>query len=437
MPAERKTESQSGPPDDAPVPATEDAALAPGTQVGEYLVKERIGHGGHGAVYLAEHRILRRRVAVKVLHASLAGSHQFVSRFVREGQAVNRIRHPNIVDIFDLGALPDGRPYCVMELLDGRTVAQILRIRGRLEPDEALEVLAQVAAALDASHAAGVIHRDVKASNVVVLEPSGAVKLVDFGVARVVDESGPALTAVGTRVGTLGVMAPEQILGRPADGLADVYALGALLHQMLTGALPFACDDPAEVERRHLEAPPPRASEVAPVAPALDAVVARAMAKKPASRYPTAGALIEAARAALTGRDPAAAGAGREAIGILVVVACPAGDDAALVAVAAALDAAEAALQEAGFVKLLATAASVLGARLVPEAAAADENAHGLAAAGAALDAARSAAADPRVEVSGCVHRAAAEVRAGPGGEEIVGGEIADPDRWARPLRVS
>src|SRR5712664_3508426 len=281
-----------------------DGELAPGDRAGEYLILGTIASGGCGTVYTAEHRVLGRKAAVKVLHSQLATSPEMVERFVREARVVNRIRHPNIVDIYEFGELGDKRPYFVMELLEGTSLASIVERRGRLTPAQALGYLEPVCEALRAAHAAGVVHRDLKASNV------AGVKLLDFGIAKLV-RTAPGergLTAVGQRIGTPYAMAPEQIRGGAIDTRVDIYALGVLLYELLTGRYPFISGDPVEMERLHVEAPPPRPSAMAPVSPEIDSIVLRCMEKDAARRYPDVGAFVDALRAAVKG----ARGAGTE-----------------------------------------------------------------------------------------------------------------------------
>jgi serine/threonine-protein kinase len=220
-------------------------------------------------------------------------------RFVREARAVNAIRHPNIVDIYGFGRLPDGRPYHVMELLDGADLEAVLRKEGPFSKQRALEVLRPVCSALDAAHAMGVIHRDLKASNIVLGTRDGQplVKLLDFGIAKLIDRSAIGVTIatpIGQHIGTPYAMAPEQIRGTTVDARTDVYALGVLLFQLLTGRVPFAGDDNTEIERMHIMEPPPKPSRYIDVGDAVDAVVLRCMEKTPASRYPSARAFLAA-----------------------------------------------------------------------------------------------------------------------------------------------
>ncbi len=205
-------------------------ALKPGTMAGAYVLKRELASGGGGTVYEAQHRILGRRAAVKVLRRQLAASPQMNARFVQEARAVNMIKHPNIVDIFEFGELPDGRPFYVMELLEGIDLRSILTERGRFPPGEVLEILDPVCSALQAAHDHGIVHRDLKASNIFIgtAGDKRVVKLLDFGIAKLMrpDAGEGGLTVVGTRLGTSYTMAPEQIRGDAIDPRTDVYALG-------------------------------------------------------------------------------------------------------------------------------------------------------------------------------------------------------------------
>jgi serine/threonine-protein kinase len=409
--------------------------LTPGARIGEYVVQGVLGTGAHGGVYLAEHRLLGRRAALKVLHREAADSPELTARFIREARAVNQIRHPGIVDVYDLGVLPDGRPYCVMEFLPGRTLSELLAERAPLSPAEAVAYLAPLCEALGAAHAAGVVHRDVKAGNVMVVDEGvpPRLKLLDFGVAKVVDPGGAGLTAVGQRLGTPSSMAPEQILGQPVDARTDVYALGVLLFQLLTGRKPFEAAEPDEVQRQHLEVPPPRPSALAPVPPAFDAVVARALEKPAARRWPSALALLEAAREALGAapKGPRRLGAA-VAVHVTILPAGLAGEEA-LLDQADAADFAEAALRQAGFELVQAASAALLGVQLLP----ADPEAARRTCA-EALAVGRAVAGAPTtsgVEVAVCVHAADAEVRDTSGGPEIVGGPVCRVAEWAMPGR--
>lgn len=412
-----------------------DPGLTSGPRIGEYVVLSVLGTGAHGGVYLAEHRLLGRRAAVKVLHREAADSPELTARFIREARAVNQIQHPGIVDVYDLGVLPDGRPYCVMEFLPGRTLSEVVGERAPLSPAEAVAYLAPLCEALQAAHAAGVVHRDVKASNIMVVDEGvpPRLKLLDFGVAKVVDPGGAGLTAVGQRLGTPSSMSPEQILGQPVDARTDIYALGVLLFQLLTGRKPFEATEPDEVERQHLEVPPPRPSSLTPVPPAFDAVVGRALEKAAARRWPSALAMLEAAREAL-GMAPQALRRLAPAVAVHVAIqhTGPTNEES-LLDQADAADFAEAALRQAGFDLLQATSGALLGVRLLP---AEPEAARGACAEALAVGRAVAAApVVPGVEVMVCVHAAEAEVRDTSGGPEIVGGPVCRVAEWVMPGR--
>jgi serine/threonine protein kinase len=263
-----------------------DSALPIGFRVGDYVVKESVAAGGFGSVYRVEHATQGTPAALKVLHAELASTSEAVARFEREVEVVRRLHHPNVVEIFDSGRLEDGRPYFVMELLIGVDLDTHVRAKRRLSPPEMLAILDPLCAALKAAHERGIIHRDLKASNVFLSAHDGKrrVVLLDFGVAKLLDEQGPGLTAPSHVVGTPLCMAPEQIMGQPTDARTDVYALGALSYYMLTGELPFHDPSVAMIQHMHLSMHPLKPSAVAPVGPAYDQVLLRAMSKLPGGR---------------------------------------------------------------------------------------------------------------------------------------------------------
>ena len=262
-----------------------------------YRIEELIGRGGMGVVYRAYDLRLKRPVALKLVAPSLARDEQFRERFARESELVMSLEHPNVVPIYDAGDV-DGRVYLAMRLVDGTDLGSLLRTEGALEPARALAICAQIAAALDAAHARGLVHRDVKPSNV-LLDSSEHVYLADFGLTRSLDDErggGGADRAVGTPA----YLAPEQLEGRPADGRADVYSLGCVLYECLTGEPVFPRDSRLAVAWAHLEEEPPRASKRRAGLPeAVDAVVGRALAKEPERRFGTSGELVAAAGQAL------------------------------------------------------------------------------------------------------------------------------------------
>jgi serine/threonine-protein kinase len=265
----------------------------PGQLAGEYQILRKLGSGGFGTVYEAEHPVLKRRAAVKVLHEQKSLDDVAVKRFISEAQAASRIRHRHIVDIFSFGTLQNGQLFYVMDLLDGAALDVYLDQRGRLSPGEALAVLRPIAQALDALHAAGVIHRDVKPANIFLAwDDSGEVtpKLLDFGLIKLAVQS-PISTASDVLMGTPYYMSPEQCRGEAVDARSDVYALGVIVHELCTGGVPFAGESASAVLLDHVLKPPPRMSELLPELPAqLDGAVLAMLSKLPADRPASAGA---------------------------------------------------------------------------------------------------------------------------------------------------
>jgi eukaryotic-like serine/threonine-protein kinase len=259
-----------------------------------YRLIRRIASGGMGAVWEAEDTVLHRRVAVKLLSESLASEPRFAERFRREALAAARLSHPSIASIFDYGE-NGGPPFIVMELVHGETLAERLRRQGRLPQDEAVRVAASVAAALQAAHDAGIVHRDVKPGNV-MLTTSAEVRVLDFGIAAA---AGAPLTATGARMGTATYLSPEQVRGEPPTGASDVYSLGVMLYEMLAGRPPFLAENPVAVAAQHIDQSPPALAALAPDASAhVVAACERALAKDPAARPPSAAAFA----AMLTGQ---------------------------------------------------------------------------------------------------------------------------------------
>ncbi|MFJ7215290.1 protein kinase [Amycolatopsis sp. NPDC098790] len=266
-------------------------------EFGPYRIERPIARGGMGEVLRARDTRLDRVVALKVLPPHLAADEEFRERFRREAHAVARLREPHIVPIHAFGEI-DGRLYLDMQLVDGEDLATRLSTRGPMGAAEAVDVVGQIAQALTAAHAEGLVHRDVKPSNI-LLTATGFAYLVDFGIARS-QESATGLTGAGAAIGTLDYMAPERFTGARPDQRVDVYALACVLHQCLTAAKPFAATTAASLVHAHLNQAPPRPSLLRPGLPtALDGVVARGMAKSPDDRYATAAALAAGARAAL------------------------------------------------------------------------------------------------------------------------------------------
>ena len=230
-----------------------------GKVLGErYRVLEQIGEGGMGCVYLGEHVMLTRKVAIKVLREELSAREDLVRRFQLEAMAASKIGHEGICDVTDFGRTPNGSHYFVMEHLAGESLASIIRTRGAIPPERALPLLIQMAKALGAAHAQGIIHRDLKPDNVVLINPGerrDVVKVLDFGISKFADTGGEVLTRQGSLVGTPEYMAPEQAAGEVIDSRADIYALGVLLYEMLTGTIPFRGDTVVAVLMKHQSEP--------------------------------------------------------------------------------------------------------------------------------------------------------------------------------------
>jgi serine/threonine-protein kinase len=253
-----------------------------------YELGVEIGRGGMADVFLAHDRLLDRRVAVKVLSPAFSSDADNVERFRREAQSAAGLNHPNIVAVYDWGE-ENGTYFIVMEYVPGQTLSNLIQSYGRLSPTEAVPIAAEIADALAFAHAHGVVHRDVKPGNVLVT-PDGQVKVADFGIARA--ESGAALTKTGAVLGTATYFSPEQAQGFALDGRSDVYALGVVLYEMLTGTPPFAAASPVSVAYMHVREEPTAPSRVVAGLPgALDRIVLTAMAKDLAARYPSANDL--------------------------------------------------------------------------------------------------------------------------------------------------
>jgi serine/threonine-protein kinase len=256
-----------------------------------YSLRERLAVGGMGEVHLATDDRLGRLVAVKVLAAGFADSPDFVERFRREALTAAALSHPNIAQVYDYGVDGDSH-FIVMEYAEGQDLAHVIREHGRLTPSDAVRIAEQVCAALGAAHRAGVVHRDIKPGNVIV-RPDGTVKVTDFGIARALGQA--SLTDTGTVMGTAAYVAPEQARGEATTPSSDLYSLGILLFQMLTGAVPFEGDTPVAIAMRHLDEPVPLpSSRVADLPANLDEVVVRATAKSPTDRYADADAMAAA-----------------------------------------------------------------------------------------------------------------------------------------------
>jgi serine/threonine-protein kinase len=404
---------------------------------GTYMVDSTLGAGGCGEVYAARHMTTGQRTAIKILRPDMAHEPTAVPRFIREVEALSRIAHEAIVQVYDVGELVRGIPYYAMELLEGMDLRKLLAIHQRLSPREALALLEPVAAALQAVHEHGIIHRDIKASNVFVSEQGGkrVVKLLDFGTAKLLygEHGEGGLTAPGTSVGTPHAMAPEQIRCEPVDHRADIYSLGVLTYLLVTGSYPFNDPDRRLLALMHLQAPPPRPSKVASVPAALDEVVLKAMAKSPDDRHATALEFIEALRRAV-GADAPEQRTSAAAVGIRLDIATRDDelDDEIVEDISGVLDIVEDELAGHAFDFPLRASNTLTAVRLVE---ASDRGRFSLEQARALLEAlkaqlARRQAAHPAVTVSLSVREGAVECRSSGHGIEYVGGPLLDLEGW-------
>src|SRR5438045_2999898 len=251
---------------------------------GRYVIRRRLGSGGMADVYLAEDQELGRQVALKMLNERHAADEQFVERFRREARNAAGLNHPNIVSIFDRGHA-EGTYYIAMEFLDGRTLKELLVKNGPTPIPIAIDYSRQILNALSFAHRHGIVHRDIKPHNVVV-GLDGRVKVTDFGIAR---SQASQMTEAGSIVGTAQYLSPEQAKGAPVDPRSDLYSLGIVLYEMLTGQVPFTGDTPVEIAMKHLSQVPEPPSKLRPDVPHdLDAVVMRSLAKDPDQRYASA-----------------------------------------------------------------------------------------------------------------------------------------------------
>jgi len=269
-----------------------DEDLPPGSTAGEYRIEKKIGEGGMGSVYGAKHPLIGKRAAIKVIRRELSGNPEAVDRFVLEAQSVNQIGHPNIVDVFGFGQLPDGRSFFVMEWLEGESLRE--RMQRPLQFPDALEMLESIAKALQAAHEAGVVHRDLKPDNVFLQSRKGekpTVKLLDFGLAKLTGQGDGRMGRTRPRVvmGPPLYLSPEQAKGQKIDAATDVYSLGAMAYEMLSGSVPFKADSAVEIMAMHISAPATSLAAAASwVPPEIDQLVLQMLEKNPARRPTTA-----------------------------------------------------------------------------------------------------------------------------------------------------
>jgi serine/threonine protein kinase len=269
------------------IPREED--LAPGTMIGEYCVEGKLGEGGMATVFAATQPLIGKKVAIKVISRRLCADLHAVERFIGEARTVNQIQHPNLVDIFAFGVLPDGRAYLVMEWLQGDTLQSHLA-RQRLPAAQGIEILLQIVDALEAAHEKGVVHRDLKPANVFLVERRGnteqSVKLLDFGIAKLADsDASVPKTRSGVAMGTAGYMSPEQARGKNVDHRTDIYALGCVAYEVMLGQVPFLADTAIDILAMHLASAPPPPRSLWPDIPAtLANVLVEMLAKEPDKR---------------------------------------------------------------------------------------------------------------------------------------------------------
>ena len=284
-----------------------------GAVVGErYRIVSRIGVGGMGAVYRAEHTMMRRDLAIKVLLSELGGREEFARRFEREAESASRLTHPNIITVTDFGRTPDGALFLAMEFLAGDQLTSLIN-EGPLPRERALAIVRQILRALDHAHAAGVVHRDLKPDNIMLVERDGqrdVVKILDFGIAKVTEPASgqEALTQAGVIFGTPEYLSPEQALGESVDARADLYAAGVILYEMLAGRRPFESEDKVKIISMHLSHSPPRIRDVNPTVDvpfALEQVVLQALEKHRENRFASATAFLQALDDSEAAAEPA------------------------------------------------------------------------------------------------------------------------------------
>src|ERR1700693_6207272 len=277
---------------DAEVLQSVDDPLVGQTLAEKYLIEQLIKRGGMGAVYLGKHVLMDKTVAIKVLRASLPGDDVIVARFSWEAKAASRISHPHAVTVTDFGEAESGVVFLVMEYLEGRTLKDIIRSGGPMPLNRVVEITRQVSGALDAAHQQGVVHRDLKSDNIMLAQTNGGdwAKVLDFGIAKIQQPEGVRdhdITAPNLVIGTPQYMSPEQCSQTsPIDARSDVYSLGVIIYEMLSGRVPFTGESPTVIMMKQVQDPPPSILEVRPDLPAsVNNLIGRALAKQPADRF--------------------------------------------------------------------------------------------------------------------------------------------------------
>ncbi|MDB4954284.1 MAG: Protein kinase [Myxococcales bacterium] len=273
---------------------------APAPHVAGYRVERLVGEGGFGQVWRGT-RDDGSLVAIKILHLELIRSNDALTRFERELEAIERLNHRNVVRAFDHGSLEDGRPFLVLEYIEGPSLRDVIHERGSLPPQEMLAIFEPLCDALTTAHAVGLVHRDVKASNVIIGHDALGARpvLLDFGLVKLTDQTGPGLTSSRSMLGTPAAMAPEQMRGQPVDARTDVYAMGLLAYHMLTGAVAFGGAPGVVQSYLQVHGPRPRPSAKVDIDPAIDEPIVRALQPDPNARFTTPGDLFDALRAVI------------------------------------------------------------------------------------------------------------------------------------------
>lgn len=423
--------------------ATSCRDLPSGASIGGYVIDHLLATGGCGSVYLAMRASDGGRAAIKVLHRELVAAGKIVERFAREVAILQRLRHPHIVEIYDVGALPNGTPFYAMEYLAGTTLDGMISARGRLSVEETLATLEPVCLALQAAHAEGIVHRDVKGSNIAMVgEDPATIKLLDFGIAKLLgpEGRGAGLSSSGQMIGTPTIMSPEQLLGHEIDARTDIYALGALTYRCLTGRRPFDAARLLDLVRQHLEEPARPPSQRVPLPPAIDAVVLRCLEKSPEDRFDSVQAFLRAFREAVEeghGMRSSSIPQPWSAVGIYVEARMGAirddVDEALAKEIGRVIDFAEEELGRGGYLLASVTSTEILGVGLLSDKPP-EQRRERRAALRFALSlherlAARPAG-DPRVHVNVAIHQDGVLVRLGVQ-PEVVGGPLTRTQVWA------